>query len=158
MFMTPARAVPPTQSLGDLFTAELFVVSSLRLWMLSHRNARVGYPDWHQGFLSAGICSVGAVAFDTVCRIVSTTVLRRLDIRSLCCARLGEDEAAFLRIIGMLQRDRVRDAEWVFSGWCPASAARLAVTPARAFASVLGCRGLWVLRPFEGLQPPCRLM
>lgn len=143
MFMIPQRIAYPAHTvLGELKTAELFVVSSLRLWVMSHSGPVDAYPDWREGLHRARIGTAGAVGFDTLCRILATTALRSLDVRSLTCKRLGEDEAWMLSLLGQLQHDRVGDAERILSSWCPPSAARLAITPARAFATALCARRL----------------
>ena len=43
------------QQLSELGTAELFVLSSLRLWFLHHCDHEHTYPDWRLAFEKARI-------------------------------------------------------------------------------------------------------
>ena len=142
MFTTRLQTVySPQTPLGELRTAELLVVSSLRLWVLSHGGHARDQPDWREGFRCARIGSAAAMGFDTVCHIVAAAALRNLDIRPLYCAHLGMDEGRFLCLLALLQCDRACDAESILSDWCPPAAVRLAVMPAHAFATGLSaCR------------------
>jgi hypothetical protein len=131
----------PNASLGELRTAELFVVSSLRLRVLPHSRPRQVYPDWRQGFAEAGIDPAGTWGFDALCRILVTTVLDSLDVRTLACDRLGDDEALLLRTLGLLQQGRVLASTSILRDRCPPAAARLALAPAHVFAMSLdACR------------------
>jgi hypothetical protein len=51
------------QQLSELGTAELFVLSSLRLWFLSHCDREHAYPDWRQAFETASIGKMGTWGF-----------------------------------------------------------------------------------------------
>ncbi len=135
---------PPESLVSELPTAEFFVLSSLRLWARAHNRAHHEGPDWREGLHRAGIGPAGVIGFDTVCRIVATASLRSLDIRTLHCIYLGETESWFLRLVGLLQQDRISEATSVLSRWCPPSALRLAIAPAQVFAFALRCRRLWL--------------
>lgn len=140
----PRIAYPPDTALGELRTAELLVVSCLRLWVHAYRGCTCGYPDWSEGLERGGISAAGATGFDTLWRVVATTALRTLDIRPVYCMHLGEDEGRFLSLIGLLQHGRALDAEPILGDWCPASAVRLALAPARSFAIALAACRLWL--------------
>lgn len=143
VFTTHLRmAYTPQTVLGELRTAELFVVSCLRLWAHTYYGCKCGYPNWRKGLEHAGISAAGAEGFDTLWRIVATTALQGLDVRHIRCAHLGEDEGRFLYLLSLLQNGRALEAEVVLSGWCPPTAVRLALTPAVAFATALSARGL----------------
>ncbi len=145
MFTThPQNVSPPELLVGELHTAEFFVLSSLRLWARAHNRFQHEGPDWREGLHRAGVGSVGVIGFDTVCRIVTTASLRSLDIRTLHCMYLGETEARFLSLVGLLQYDRLAEAAFILRHWCPAAALRLAITPAQAFAAALRSRRLWL--------------
>jgi hypothetical protein len=137
MFTTRAPHGYSPQLLGELGTAELFVLSSLRLWFLSHCDRDHDYPDWRQAFQAASIGPFGTWGFDRLCRIVGTTTLRSLDVHWLQCARIGEYEACLLRTLGHLQLNQLDAAETALLEWCPPAAARLAVEGAHAFATAL---------------------
>ena len=55
MFTTRTPHGHSPQLLGELGTAELFVLSSLRLWFLSHCDRDHEYPDWRQAFQAVRI-------------------------------------------------------------------------------------------------------
>jgi hypothetical protein len=137
---TPVYAV--NEPLADLRTAELFVISSLRLWVLPHRDPTGVHPDWRGGFVAAGIDDFGAPAFDGLFQIVAATARRSLDVRCLRCARLGEDEGFLLQLLSLLQRERTEAASAILRDWLPSAAARLALLPAQGFARALMEGGL----------------
>ena len=154
MFTTrPPHGYSP-QLLSELGTAELFVLSSLRLWFLSHCDREHEYPDWRQAFATAGISKQGTWAFDRLCRIVGTTTLRSLDIHWLQCARTGEYESCVLEVIGSLQRNQPAAAEMALLEWCPPTAVRLALEAGHAFAVALESHGLLIpIREHETVRP-----
>lgn len=154
----PRIAYPPYTVLGELRTSELLVISCLRLWVHTYCGCTCGYPDWREGVEQAGIGSVGATGFDTLWRIVASAARRALDIRPIYCAHLGDDEGRFLSLLALLQHGQVLHAKSVLTDWCPASAARLAITPAHAFALALTSCRLWLPAiPPEEATPASRL-
>ena len=48
--------------LAGLKAAELFLLTTIRLWLAARRRADV--PDWRQGFAAAGVIEDGAADFD----------------------------------------------------------------------------------------------
>ena len=142
MLKTRSRSTDPLeQLLCELGPAELFVVSSLRLWMENHSGGPDAGLNWRQGFKVVGIAPEGAEAFDTLCHIMVTAAGKRADIRALFCARLGRDEARALRLLGLLQQERFEIAQTLLQHWCPPAAVRLVLVPAQVFAAALGrCR------------------
>jgi hypothetical protein len=137
---TPVYAV--NEPLADLRTAELFVVSSLRLWVLPHRDPTGIHPDWRGGFVAADIDDFGAPAFDQLFQIVAAAARRSLDVRCQRCARLGGDEGFLLQLLSLLQRERTEAAAAILGDWLPPAAARLALLPAKGFAAALMEGGL----------------
>jgi hypothetical protein len=153
MFTSGSRVVHNTHiSLKNLNTAELFVVSSLRLWMLPHYDQEHWYPDWRAGFARARIDSDGELGFHIFCEMLAAGRLEPLRVRALLCPRLGEDEAWPLRIVGLLQQDQLTGAQSILTQHCAASAGRLALAPARDFARALLKQQLWVTCHFDN---PC---
>jgi hypothetical protein len=132
----------PNAPLNELRTAEVFVVASLRLRVLTHSSPEHSCPDWRQGFAEARIDRAGIWGFEALCRILVTSVLRSLDVRALDCAFLGEDEALLLQAVGLLQQGRVAEANSILRYCCPPAAARLALAPAHVFAMSLDARHL----------------
>ena len=67
-------------------TAELFLLTTLRLWLAAHRRAPV--PDWRRGLAAAGLMEDGAPDFDMTLRILIAGV-QTLDSRPAGHPRLG---------------------------------------------------------------------
>jgi hypothetical protein len=135
--------------LKKLNTAELFVVSSLRLWMLPHYDPVHVYPDWRVGFVRAGIDTDGEMGFHTFCEMLAAGAFEPLRVLALYCPCLGEHEAWPLRMVRLLQQEQLTATETLLAQRCTPSAARLALAPARDFARALSARGLWVSCHFE---------
>jgi hypothetical protein len=143
----------PATRLDDLGTAELFVVTSFRLWMLPNCDSSRPYPDWRRAFTRAQIEPAGGEAFDLLCRIIAASALRALDVHSLGCRRLGNDEAWLLHAVGLLQRNHQSEAAQILRAWCSPSAARAAILPAHTFAASLGSRELWLPHFYRSAAP-----
>jgi len=142
------------QQLSELGTAELFVLSSLRLWFLSHCDREHAYPDWRQAFEAASLGKMGTWGFDRLCRIVGTTTRRSLDVHWVNCARLGSYESSLLMTIGYLQHNQLAEAEIALLEWCPPSAVRLALEAGQAFATALELHGLLIpIRDHVPIRP-----
>jgi hypothetical protein len=143
--MSPARPRPVYASntaLAALCTAELFVVSSLRLWVLPYTDPAGQHPDWRHGFARAGIAETGADGFDALFRIVASMARRSLDVRCPRCARLGGDEAWLLQLASLLQQRHSLDAAAILGDWLPLATVPMAMAPAERFAVGLTERGL----------------
>ncbi len=138
----PRPVYPPDTPLRDLATAELFVVCSLRLWVLAYRDPEGETTDWRRGFVHAGIDVAGANGFDALFRIVAAMARRSLDVRCPLAAHLGRDEAWLLRLVSLLQRLRIAESEAILGDWLPPGAARGALAPAQKFAWALAASGL----------------
>lgn len=135
---------PPEIPLAGLGTAEVFLVSTLRLWIHSRHTADPNL-EWSEGFRQARLDAQATQSFDILCRIVATSAPRALDIRPLHCGHLGADEARLLQVTALLQIDRPADAEAVLRRICPPCAARIAVSHASLFAAALEARQLRIL-------------
>jgi hypothetical protein len=145
--MSPAPlrpSYPEELAIGDLDTAETFVVATARLWAAPHRDPWHPHPDWRGGFRAAGIDTDGTHAFDTLFWIVVAGGHRVLDIRCPRCPRLGADEAWLLQMVGYSQMGRPDLTEIALGHWLPAAAARAAVVHATIFGSALSAGGLMV--------------
>ena len=140
----PVSVYAANEPLQRLGTAELFVVSSLRLWVLPHRDPTGIHPDWRRGFVAAGIEETGAPDFDRLFTTIATAARRSLDVRCLRCARLGADEGLLLQLLSLLQRDRVAAASPIIADWLLLAAARMALPPARGYAAALQEGGLTI--------------
>ena len=126
-------------TLFDLGTAELFVVTVLRLW-----GDRAPLADWRSAFRAAGMAPGGAPAFGSLMWVVAGAARRALDVRERHSPGLGRDEGMLLRLISLLQRDRVMEAAPVLAEWLPAAAVRLAMREAGVLAAALSGVGLIV--------------
>ena len=139
----------PNMRLSELSAPEVFVVSSLRLWLLPHCCPTLSYPDWRMGFARAGIRCAGALGFNTFCGILATSATEPLQVRSLECPHLGEHEAWLLEIISLLQSNLRSSAEVLLARRCARSGARLALPPVEAFADALAAQRLWLSFKFD---------
>jgi hypothetical protein len=143
----PRPAYAADAPVAELRTAELFVVSSLRLWVLPHTDPGGLHPDWRMGFHCAGIEDDGADAFDAMLHAIASNAVQTLDVRCPRCPRLGEDEAWLLQLAGTLQRRQLRDAVAILGGWLSPAAVRIAVECADRFAAGLAASGLHLRVP-----------
>ena len=141
MLKTRSRSRHPLeQLLCELAPAELFVVSSLRLWMESHTGGPNAGLDWRQGFRIVGIDPEAADAFDALCHILVGGA-KQPDIRALFCTRMGRDEARALHLLGLLQQQRLDAAQALLDHWHSPTVARLVMQPVLCFATALShCR------------------
>ena len=120
--------------LAGLKTAELFLLTTLRLWLAVHRRAVV--PDWRQGLAAVGLMEDGAPDFDMTLRILIAGV-RRLDSRAAGHPRLSADEARLLRLFGALQRGETSEAVNILQAWLPSKPLRWLLRYARSFVRVM---------------------
>jgi hypothetical protein len=132
-----------------LRTAELLVVSSMRLWAAPYRDPAGDHSGWQQGFAAARIDGDGLAGFDVLFRIIVAAHRRCLDVRCLRNGRLGRDEALMLQLVGVLQRARIDDALAILAEWLSPAAVHVALLPAQRFAAGLAEAGLLIpdLRP-----------
>ena len=93
--------------LAGFKTAELFLLTTLRLWLAAHRRTAV--PDWRRGLAAAGLAEDGAPDLDMALRILIAGV-RTLDSRETAHPRLSADEARLLRLFGALQHGDTGEA------------------------------------------------
>jgi hypothetical protein len=128
----------------ELRTAELFVVTSMRLWAAPYRDPAGDHPEWQYGFAAARIGGDGVVGFDTLFRILVAAHRRCFDVRCLRNGRLGQDEALLLQLVGLLQRGRIDEALTVLAEWLPPAAVHMALLPAQRFAAALAEVGLLI--------------
>jgi hypothetical protein len=144
MIVTDPRPVQPAKlCIHGLQTAELFVVLMLRLWA-QPKDERDGAPEWRDGFLAAGIAEAEMHAFDSLLRIQASVGARRLDVCGRICPRLSVDEARFLSLVGLTQRDCLADAETVLGAWLPPAGIRMALPHAITLATGLTRRNMIV--------------
>ncbi len=132
----PAPAYADNAPLSGLCTAELLLVTTLRLFAAAHCDPDGGY-DWRTGLLAAGAGCCAVPAFDALFGIVAAVPRRNLDVRCRHCPALGHDEGRLLQLVSLLQHGRMFDARDVLSDWLPAAAMRLAILPAKGLAFAL---------------------
>ena len=125
--------------LAGFKTAELFLLTTLRLWLAAHRRADV--PDWRQGLAAAGLMEDGAPDFDMTLRILIAGV-RTLDSRPAGHPRLSADEARLLRLFGALQRGETGEAVGILQAWLPSKPLRWLLRYARSFVGVMAAEKL----------------
>jgi hypothetical protein len=137
--------VPPyvaEMPLAGLKTAELFLLTTLRLWLAAHRRTQA--PDWRQGLAAAGLMEDGAADFDMTLRILIAGV-RQLDSRPAGHPRLSADEARLLRLFGALQHGDVGEAVAILQAWLPSKPLRWLIRYAGSFVGVMASKKLILL-------------
>lgn len=125
--------------LAGFKTAELFLLTTLRLWLAAHRRA--GVPDWRRGLAAAGLAEDGAPDLDMALHILIAGV-RALDSRETAHPRLSADEARLLRLFGALQHGDTAAAVEILQAWLPSKPLRWLLRYARSFLSVMAAQKL----------------
>ncbi len=125
--------------LAGFKTAELFLLTTLRLWLAAHRRADVA--DWRQGLAAVGLMEDGAADLDMALRILVAGV-RRLDSRPAGHPRLSADEARLLRLFVALQRGETGAAVDIMQAWLPSKPLRRLLRYARSFVGVMAAQRL----------------
>ena len=136
--------------LAGLKTAELFLLTTLRLWLAAHRRAQV--PDWRQGLAAAGLLEDGAPDFDMTLRILIAGV-RKLDSRPAGHPRLSADEARLLRLFGALQHGETGEAVAILQAWLPSRPLGWLLRYARSFVGVMATQKLILPDRMPGDRP-----
>ncbi len=125
--------------LAGLKAVELFLLTTLRLWLAAHRRAPV--PDWRRGLAAAGLLEDGAADFDMTLRILIAG-MRTLDSRPAGHPRLGADAARMLRLFGALQRGETGEAVGILQVWLPSRPLRWLLRYARSFVGAMAAQKL----------------
>jgi hypothetical protein len=134
--------VPPyvaEMPLAGFKTAELFLLTTLRLWLAAQRHTAV--PDWRRGLAAAGLAEDGAPDLDMALRILVAGA-RTLDSRAANHPRLSADEARLLRLFGALQHGDTAATVEILQAWLPAKPLRWLLRYARSFLSVMAAQKL----------------
>ena len=137
-----ARAIDTP--LARLTAAELFLITSTRLWVMPYRQRQAGLPDWQEGFVCARLDPDASGSFDTLIRIMAASSPNALDIRWHCCPHLGEAESLLLLCLALWQRKRFHESYTFVAQWLSPPAARVAIDPGERFAASLLKAGLIV--------------
>jgi hypothetical protein len=136
MFRPPA-IYPANAPIEDLGMAELFTLSTLRLWTAPLTAPNKIHPDWRGGFSAANMDEQSPEDFDALLNIIAVKAHRMLDVRCARCSSLGGDEALMLQLVGVLQRDRIGDAKGILCDWLPPPIATMALRYAIRFAHAM---------------------
>jgi hypothetical protein len=134
--------VPPyvaEMPLAGFKTPELFLLTTLRLWLAAQRHATA--PDWRRGLAAAGLAEDGAPDFDMTLRILVAGV-RTLDSRAANHPRLSADEARLLCLFGALQHGDTGEAVAILQAWLPSKPLRWLMRYARSFVGVMASQRL----------------
>lgn len=143
-----------TQRVRDLCTSEMLVVAVLRLWADFISSPRQADPLWQNGLSAARVDPDGAMAFDTLFRIVVSSVRRPLDIHRPHCQMLGRDELRLLDMVCLAQHGFHDEAGVLMADWMPPAAVRMALPPLRLFACAMDRAGLHVPMRAAASSPP----
>lgn len=125
--------------LAGFKTAELFLLTTLRLWLAARRRASV--PDWRRGLAAAGLAEDGAPDLDMALRILIAGA-RTLDSRETAHPRLSADEARLLRLFAALQHGDTGEAVAILQAWVPSKPLRWLLRYARSFVGVMAIQRL----------------
>ena len=125
--------------LAGFKTAELFLLTTLRLWLAA--QSRAGVPDWRRGLAAAGLAEDGAPDLDMTLRILIAGA-RTLDSRAAAHPRLSADEARLLRLFGALQHGDTGEAVEILQAWLPSKPLRWLLRYACSFVSVMAAQRL----------------
>ena len=125
--------------LAGFKTAELFLLTTLRLWLAAQRRATV--PDWRRGLAAAGLAEDGAADFDMTLRILVAGA-RTLNSRETGHPRLSADEGRLLRLFGALQHGDTGEAVAILQAWLPSKPLRWLIRYARSFVGVMASQEL----------------
>lgn len=152
-YARPRAAYATDMPIQELLTAELLLVSTLRLWVAPYRDPEPVGADWRRGFEVARLPERASLAFDGLLRVLAIGAVRSLDIRCRRCPALGEDEALLLQLVALLQHARWGEAEAVLEDWLPTRIVPLALSPAKALATTLAAGGFVIpLRRAEAAE------
>ena len=146
MSSSPCRSYPEKAPVTELRAAELFAVMALRFWAAGYRDPTDDFSQWQRGFAAAEISDDGVIAFNALFLVVASAARRPLDLRCSKCQSLGEDDAWFLQLLGLLQRDCVTGAELLLMVWLPPAAARTALPFVIVLAGAMADRDLKIPR------------
>lgn len=136
----------PEMPVTGLRTAEVFLVTTLRLWLAEKANGAKaprapGSNDWRSGFLAAGLEEDAAPDFDMALRILQAGAQPSLVLRDVHHPRLAEDETRLLSVFGHLQRGDI-GALMELQYRLPTKSLRWMLRYARSAAGALIVRGL----------------
>ena len=126
--------------LTELRTAELLVVTTLRLYAASWRER--DRLKWQSGLSAAGLDGEATDAFSDFFAIVAATARRKLDVGCPHCQILSPDEGLFLQLVGSLQRRRTREAAIILDDWIAPEAPSHGLALIGTFADALARSGL----------------
>jgi hypothetical protein len=148
----PPIVYAPDAPLSELRTAELLLVTTLRLFALPWRAPGRPCPDWRGGLLAADLDAGAITAFDTLFSIVTAGPRRPLDVRCPCRRMLGIDEGRLLQLVSLFQHGRWSLGEAILGDWLLPAPRRLAMSPAQGLAASLA-RGHLIL-PWRHPEEP----
>ena len=129
----------PFRNLGALQTAELFLLSAIRLWCGSE-NTPCRRVLVRGGFHAVNLGCAEYRTFDELMRAV--TAAAPFSAAISCCAPLMHDEAWLLESLALLQHRRISEATELLSALLPAAAVRAAAEALDGIAAALARVGL----------------
>lgn len=150
----PECRVPPyvaEMPVAGFKTAELFLLTTVRLWLAAHRRASAA--DWRQGLAAAGLLEDGAPDFDMALRLLSAAARPALSSRDTAHPRLSADEARLLQLFGALQRGEISDAVAELQAWLSAKPLRWLLRYAGSFARMMVSQRLILPDRSTGQKP-----
>jgi hypothetical protein len=146
----------PFRNLGALQTAELFVLSAVRLWCdTEQRPCRRALV--RNGFHAVNLGCAQYMVFDQLMSTVTAGAQRPFTAALTCCAPLMHDEAWLLECLALIQHHRSSETTELLSVLLPAAAARVAAEALDSLAAALAGVGLHLrirsLAPAQDIRP-----
>ena len=131
----------PFRNLGALQTAELFVLSAVRLWCdPEQRPCRRALV--RNGFHAVNLGCAQYVMFDQMMNVVTAGTLRPFATAPACAAPPLHDEAWLLECLALIQHHRSGETTELLSALLPAAAVRAAAEALASLAAALAGVGL----------------
>jgi len=136
---------------SGLNTAELFLLTTMRLWLAAHY--RRSAANWRQGLAAAGLLEDGAADFDMAMRLLSASAKPALASRDAGHPLLSADEARLLHVFGALQRGEISDAVEDLQRWFPPKPLRWLLRYTGSFIRIMAAQRLTLPHRQPGSKP-----
>lgn len=131
----------PMRNLGALQTAELFVLSAVRLWC-GHDNTPCRRALVRNGFHAVNLTCAHYARFEELMTSVTGGTSRRFTTARSACAPVMHDEAWFLECFALIQHHRSSETTELLAALLPAAAVRVAAEALDSLAAALAGVGL----------------
>lgn len=142
-----------SRRLCSLSTSELFILCSIRLITHARRAGDAIEPLCREGFDAARLTTGHALHLDAALCAMETASGRPLDIHTVRCAEIGQDEELVLQTLLLLQHENEFGARRVLWRLLPPAAARIVLGHLDKLAIGMVRAGLFLPQLPYALQP-----